>query len=53
MQSNIPFRELLHYLRGQTIPKMNYNFIFDFKLCLKLECNCRRREFLFIIIGFL
>lgn len=53
MQGNIPFRDLLHYHRGQITPKMNYNFIFDIPLCLKLRvvCNCRRHKDLVIIIG--
>jgi len=50
MHSNTPFRELLHYLRGQIIPKKKCNFIFDIPLCLKFVCNCLRHELLFIII---
>ena len=53
MQSNIPFRNLLHYLRGQIILKMNYKYVFDIPLCLKLVYNCRQHKLLFIIIGFL
>jgi len=50
MHSNIPFRYLLHYLRGQIIPKKNCNFIFYIPFCLKLVCNCRRHKLWLIII---
>jgi len=50
MRSNTPFRDLLHYLREQIIPKMKCSCIFDIPLCLKLVCNCLRHKLLFIII---